>query len=85
VLLIWLYRNEKIYLTYALGLITGGAVGNLFDRIKNGAVADFLDFHIASYHWPAFNAADSFVFIGVAILLLEDFFIWIERQKNKSY
>lgn len=71
-MLVWLYRNEKLYLTWALGFIIGGAIGNLADRIQNGAVADFLDFHLASYHWPAFNLADSFVFIGVAMLLIED-------------
>ena len=47
----------------------------MFDRFKNDAVADFLDFYISSYHWPAFNLADSVVFIGVALLLLENFFI----------
>lgn len=70
----WLYRNNKPHFSVALGLIAGGALGNLADRVKNGAVADFLDFHIASYHWPAFNLADSCVFIGVAILLLDDLF-----------
>ena len=72
VMLVWLYRNQKPYLTWALGFIIGGALGNLTDRIQNGALADFLDFHLASYHWPAFNLADSFVFIGVAMLLIED-------------
>lgn len=75
ILLIWLYNNQKTYLAWALGLIIGGALGNLADRIQNGAVADFLDFHLASYHWPAFNLADSFVFIGVAMLLIEDLFL----------
>lgn len=74
ILAFWLYKNDKRHVTYALGLIIGGAMGNVFDRVKNGAVADFLDFHIAGYHWPAFNLADSCVFIGVAILLLEDLF-----------
>ncbi len=68
----WLYINKKPQLVYALGFIIGGAMGNVIDRIRNGAVADFLDFHIASYHWPAFNLADSFVFIGVAILIFDD-------------
>ncbi len=72
ILFYWLYKNKKPHLTYALGFIIGGAMGNVIDRIKNGAVADFLDFHIASYHWPAFNLADSFVFIGVAILIFDD-------------
>lgn len=74
VLLLWLYRNKEIYLSIAIGLIIGGALGNLCDRIKYGAVADFLDFHIDKYHWPAFNLADSCVFIGVAMLILEDLF-----------
>jgi signal peptidase II len=75
ILLIWLYRNHSIYLMWAISLIIGGAMGNLFDRFKNDAVADFLDFYISSYHWPAFNLADSIVFIGVALLLLENFFV----------
>lgn len=72
ILFFWLYRNEKLHFTYALGLISGGALGNVTDRIKNGAVADFLDFHIGTYHWPAFNLADSCVFIGVMILLFDE-------------
>jgi signal peptidase II len=72
ILFFWLYYNKKIHITYALGLIIGGAFGYLIDRIRNGAVADFLDFHIASYHWPAFNLADSWVFIGVMILIFDD-------------
>ena len=68
----WLYTNEKKHFAIALGLIIGGALGNVIDRIKNGAVADFLDFHIAIYHWPAFNLADSCVFIGVVILLFDE-------------
>lgn len=74
ILSFWLYNNQKKHITYALAFIIGGALGNVIDRARYGAVADFLDFHIASYHWPAFNLADSFVFIGVAILLLEDLF-----------
>lgn len=73
ILAFWLFNNKKMHVTYALGFIIGGALGNSIDRAKNGAVADFLDFHIASYHWPAFNLADSFVFIGVMILVFEDF------------
>ena len=72
ILFFWLYRNDKVHITWALGLIIGGALGNLCDRIRNGAVADFLDFYIGSYHWPAFNLADSVVFIGVTILIFED-------------
>lgn len=72
IMLVWLYRNRDLYLTFAIAFIIGGAIGNLYDRLKYGAVADFLDFHINTYHWPAFNIADSFVFIGVVLLLVED-------------
>jgi len=54
----------------ALGFIFGGAVGNLLDRGRFGAVVDFLDFYWKSYHWPAFNVADSAITVGVALLAL---------------
>lgn len=54
----------------ALGLIFGGAVGNLIDRARFGAVVDFLDFFWRGYHWPAFNVADSAITVGVALLAL---------------
>ncbi len=72
---IWMWREKKLYFSVALGLIIGGAIGNIIDRISYGAVADFLDFHIGQYHWPVFNLADSAVFIGVALILLENFII----------
>lgn len=75
ILIILLYRNKDKYVSYAFSIIIGGALGNVIDRIKNGAVADFLDFHIASYHWPAFNVADSAIFIGVMMLLYKEFFM----------
>jgi signal peptidase II len=52
----------------ALGLVFGGAVGNLIDRARTGAVVDFVDLHWRSYHWPAFNVADSSISIGVVLL-----------------
>jgi signal peptidase II len=54
----------------ALGLIIGGAIGNIIDRIRFGQVVDFLDFYYGSYHWPAFNVADSAICVGVAFLIL---------------
>jgi signal peptidase II len=54
----------------SIGLIFGGAVGNLVDRARFGAVVDFVDVHIGPYHWPAFNVADSAITIGVALLAL---------------
>ena len=54
----------------ALGLILGGAVGNLIDRLRVGMVIDFLDVHLSGYHWPAFNVADAAISIGVGLMLL---------------
>jgi signal peptidase II len=54
----------------AIGLIFGGAVGNLIDRLRFGAVIDFVDLHFHGYHWPAFNVADSSITVGVALLAL---------------
>jgi signal peptidase II len=67
----WLARAASLLLAVAIGLIIGGAVGNVVDRLRLGAVVDFLDFHIGSWHWPAFNVADSAICIGVAAMLFD--------------
>jgi signal peptidase II len=56
-----------------LALILGGALGNVIDRLRYGQVVDFLDFHAAGWHWPAFNVADSAISIGAVLLILEGF------------
>jgi signal peptidase II len=61
-------KTEDILLVYGMSLIMGGAVGNLIDRIRLGEVIDFLDVFISTYHWPAFNVADSAVTVGAVIL-----------------
>ncbi|MBP9870828.1 MAG: signal peptidase II, partial [Nitrosomonas sp.] len=66
------YKQEKLFCT-SLSLILGGALGNLYDRITLGHVVDFLDFYIGTYHWPAFNIADSAIFIGAALMIYESF------------
>jgi len=58
---------------FCFGLLCGGTVGNLYDRLSYGHVIDFLDFHVAGYHWPAFNLADSAIFLGAASLILDSF------------
>jgi len=68
ILLKWLYKNSSRWIAVALGCIIGGAVGNVVDRLRFGAVVDFFDAHIGPYHWPAFNIADSAIFIGVVLL-----------------
>jgi signal peptidase II len=71
VLLYWLSRVVSPFLAVAIGLIIGGAIGNVIDRLRLGAVVDFLDFHVGYLHWPAFNLADSAICIGVAAMLLD--------------
>jgi signal peptidase II len=70
-LAIWLRRAQTRWLAVALGGVIGGAVGNTVDRMAHGGVVDFLDLHVAGYHWPAFNAADSAIVGGVVMILAE--------------
>lgn len=74
VLLVWLARARDRATAAALALTIGGAFGNVIDRARFGAVFDFLDFHAFGYHWPAFNAADSAIVVGVAGLLFGPLF-----------
>ncbi len=72
--LIWmLHKNttQRLF-CWALTLILGGAVGNLIDRLLYGHVIDFLDFHIGTLHWPAFNVADSAITVGAALFVLDE-------------
>ena len=69
-LVVWTTRDRRPGMAASIGFIVGGARGNVVDRLRHGAVTDFLDFHVAGYHWPAFNLADSAIFVGVALLLL---------------
>ncbi len=78
-LLYWLRQAETRLIVVGLALVIGGALGNVIDRIRFGAVVDFLDFHIADYHWPAFNTADSAIFVGAGLLLL-DGLLSVERR-----
>lgn len=64
-----------------LGMIGGGAVGNLIDRIRQGAVIDFLDLQWADHHWPAFNLADSAITVGVGLLIWE---LWQEERRRRE-
>ncbi len=64
----------------ALALVLGGALGNVIDRLRFGAVADFLDFHVADWHWPAFNVADSAITVGVIVLLWQQ--LTHKEQRN---
>ncbi len=81
-LLIWLNKNTSLLVAVALGCVIGGAVGNMWDRLHYGAVVDFLDVALGDYHWPAFNIADSCIFIGVVLLSFSSMFT--ETPKKPS-
>jgi signal peptidase II len=70
-LVVWLKRTRDGLLAAAIGLVIGGAVGNVVDRLRFGAVVDFLDVHAAGWHWPAFNVADSAICIGVGLMVID--------------
>ncbi|MEE8584634.1 MAG: signal peptidase II [Acidobacteriota bacterium] len=73
VVLLWKNPRSAVRAGIGLSCILGGAASNLVDRVVRGSVIDFLDVYIGSYHWPAFNAADSAIVIGSGVLLLELF------------
>ena len=82
-LVFWLRKAETRVLTVALGIVIGGALGNVIDRIRFGAVVDFLDFYMPGTtwpHWPAFNVADSAIVVGVGLIILDGLFA--EQAKN---
>ena len=73
-LLVWLRRVQHPLLGLAIGLVIGGAVGNVLDRLRHGAVVDFLDFHLAQWHWYVFNLADAAICVGVGLMVIESLF-----------
>jgi signal peptidase II len=70
----WLSRVKTLLPALGLGLVIGGALGNVVDRLRFGAVVDFLYFHYAGWGWPAFNLADSVITVGVGLLLIDGLF-----------
>lgn len=83
VLLGWMARTRHALLGLALGLIVGGAVGNLADRLRFGAVVDFLYVHIGGFDWwPAFNLADSAIVVGAVLLAIDSLFGGRESHKT---
>jgi len=68
-LAVWLYREKRPLCFCGVGLILGGALSNALDRVVQHAVVDFIDFHLADWHWPAFNLADTAITIGVGLYI----------------
>ena len=81
VLVAWLRKAQTSWLACALGLLIGGALGNVIDRVVYRQVADFLDFHALGYHWPSFNVADIAISCGVVMLLFDS--LIVKRRNNR--
>jgi signal peptidase II len=81
-LLVWMRRLDLRWPVVALGLIVGGAIGNVVDRLRLRFVFDFLDFYWNGYHFAAFNLADSAITVGVAMLLIDGLFGRAEKAKK---
>jgi signal peptidase II len=70
----WMMKTQSVFESVALSFVIGGAIGNIIDRFRFGAVADFFDVYVDAYHWPCFNIADSAIVIGVAMLVIHGLF-----------
>lgn len=79
---VWLTRATGWLQTVSLAMVIGGAVGNVIDRFRFGAVADFFDFHVAGWHYPAFNIADCGITVGIALLVIDGVFLEPKRSKK---
>ncbi|MBL4602792.1 MAG: signal peptidase II [Emcibacteraceae bacterium] len=84
ILIYWLKSAKNILLSGAIGLVIGGAFGNIYDRVKFGAVADFFQFHWESWYFAVFNVADSFIFIGAVLLIFNSTFGSDAKEKTKE-
>ena len=80
---LWMARGGPRLLVFGLALIIGGAIGNVIDRVRFGAVIDFVDLHAGGYHWPAFNIADAAIFCGVVMLIVEN--LWPSRHDDQEH
>ncbi|MBL8639270.1 MAG: signal peptidase II [Alphaproteobacteria bacterium] len=82
-LLIWLWRTPHWLTSLPLSMICAGALANIWDRVRFGAVADFIDFHIGDWHYPAFNLADSLIVIGVLWLAFDGVILEAKRELKR--
>lgn len=80
--LLWKNSHSITSTGVGLSLILGGAIGNLWDRLFSGRVVDFFDFFLGSYHWPAFNVADSAIVVGALLLVAEILFAKTPAEQN---
>ncbi len=83
-LVVWLSRLEDKHLAIAVCAVIAGAIGNVIDRVRFGAVVDFLDFHAFGWHYPAFNIADSAIVLGIALILFDSIFWEPKRREHQE-
>ena len=81
---VWLFKTRDMLKMIGIAMVIGGAIGNIIDRARFGAVIDFLDIHIAGWHYPAFNIADSAVVLGVFVLIIHAVFFEKTLQEPKE-
>lgn len=79
---VWLTRAQGWLQAISLALVIGGAIGNVIDRLRFGAVADFFDFHVMGWHYPAFNIADCGIVVGIALLVIDGIFLEPKRARQ---
>ncbi|MBT5073555.1 MAG: signal peptidase II [Kordiimonadaceae bacterium] len=84
VLIYWLKSAKNFLLSGAIGLVIGGAFGNIYDRVKFGAVADFFQFHWNEWYFAVFNVADSFIFVGAVLLIFNSTFGGDAKGQNEQ-
>ena len=80
---LWSVRTHSIVISLGISFIIAGAIGNLIDRIFLGAVIDFLDFMIGNFHWYVFNLADSYVTVGMVLVLVDS--IILEKKRESAH
>ena len=80
---VWLFRCSSRLQLLGIAMVIGGALGNIMDRVRFGAVVDFMDVHMMDYHWPSFNISDSCISIGVFLLIIYAFF-FENREKDAT-
>lgn len=83
-LTVWIWQGETRFAGFCFGLILGGALGNVIDRLYYGAVIDFLDFHLLGYHWYTFNIADCGIVIGTVLLICQTLFSVKNDNNDKA-
>jgi len=81
-ILVWMMRSTSRLEAAGLGAIAGGAIGNIVDRVSRGAVVDYLDLHVAGWHWPAFNLADVGIVIGALAVTAASLLEWRTRERR---